>query len=72
MNTNFTKRAEPGFGAGSPHGMVLMHEVGHVVGLDHYGDRRQIMHPSATLPAAVWGAGDLAGLRRIGKVGGCR
>jgi hypothetical protein len=72
MSTQFTKTAVPGFGTGAPHGMVLMHEIGHVVGLDHYNNRSQVMHPSAALPAAVWGAGDIAGLRQIGKVGGCR
>jgi hypothetical protein len=72
MNTHFTRTADPGFGAGAPHGMVLMHELGHVVGLDHYSNRSQVMHPSAGLPAAVWGAGDLTGLRRLGRVGHCR
>ena len=57
----------PGFGAGAPHGLTLMHELGHLVGLDHSTDKRQVMEPYSSLPAAVWGAGDQTGLRRLGS-----
>ena len=50
-----------------------MHEVGRLVGLEHASKAGQIMLPSGgSLEAAVWGAGDLSGLRKIGKVAGCR
>jgi hypothetical protein len=67
MNSDFTAKADPGFGAGQPHGLVLMHELGHVVGLDHATDRKQVMAAGAPLPAAVWGAADLNGLRHVGS-----
>lgn len=67
MNTQYTATADPGFGDGSPLGLVLMHELGHVVGLDHSPDRRQIMYGSSYLPASVWGAADLRGLRKLGS-----
>ena len=44
-----------------------MHELGLVVGLNHSPDRRQIMYGSSYLPASVWGAADLRGLRKVGS-----
>jgi hypothetical protein len=54
-------------------GRELMHELGHVVGLDHpsHGGRLQIMYPVLTRKPAQWGRGDLAGLRFVGAGGGC-
>lgn len=68
-----------GFGGGAHHGWVgtrgqlLMHELGHAVGLDHprQNDRWEIMYPTMTEKRAVWGAGDLHGLHRLGDAGGC-
>ena len=76
---NTTKNLPGGFGRGRASGelgtwgQVLMHEVGHTLGLDHpkTGDRAQIMYPETTYKEARWGAGDLAGLRRLGAVSGC-
>lgn len=74
-----TQKLPGGFGTGNVHGyqgtwgQVLMHELGHVVGLDHptIKDARQIMYPQTTRKPAVWGAGDLTGLRLLGTSSGC-
>ncbi|NYG54327.1 matrixin family metalloprotease [Nocardioides perillae] len=67
-----TFRAPARFGPGQTLGTLLLHEVGHAVGLGHVGDARQVMYPSLR-PDALgrWGAGDLAGLRRVGAGQGC-
>ncbi len=44
---------------------VLMHELGHLVGLDHVTDERQLMFPSTTFQT-TFGEGDLQGLRILG------
>lgn len=44
---------------------VVMHELGHVVGLDHVTDANELMFPAAT-STVDWGPGDLAGLAAAG------
>lgn len=74
-----TQHLASGFGAGprqgpqGTEGQLLMHEIGHAVGLGHpaVDDPTEIMHPVMTHKKAVWGAGDLNGLRRVGATQGC-
>jgi hypothetical protein len=62
----------PGFGAGQSRGVLLMHELGHAVGLGHAHDERDVMFPVITTASrAKWGPGDLAGLALVGKGAGC-
>jgi hypothetical protein len=62
-----------GFGDFYAHGAVLLHELGHIMGLDHVKDPDQLMYsgrfPNFALHA--YGPGDLEGLRRLGMDAGC-
>jgi len=62
-----------GFGYRYAHGVVLLHELGHIMGLDHVKDRDQVMYSGGRPDYAVrdYGVGDLEGLRRLGEDAGC-
>ena len=67
-----TAALRSGFGSGRTRGSVLLHELGHVVGLQHVGDRGQTMYPSVSdTSSGSYGAGDRAGLRAVGATNGC-
>ncbi|HMO12315.1 MAG TPA: matrixin family metalloprotease [Actinotalea sp.] len=46
---------------------VILHELAHVVGLDHVADESELMNPT-TSATSSFGPGDLAGLARVGAV----
>lgn len=49
---------------------TALHEIGHVMGLDHPADPRQLM--AATLPnVSTLQTGDNTGLTRVGRLAGC-
>ncbi len=63
-------------------GMTLLHEVGHAFGLAHTdknaaGQTQLMYYSTDTLPwsdgffRSLFGAGDLAGLKKVGLAGGC-
>jgi len=58
----------PGFGPanGATRGRVLLHELGHVAGLNHTGDANQVMYSVVDGRAGTCAAGDQAGLARVG------
>ena len=68
---NGADQLDNGFRPGKTWGKVVLHELGHVLGLDHVVDPAQVMHPSLVSSPAAWGAGDLAGLRLLGPDSGC-
>jgi Matrixin len=51
-------------------GQVLLHELGHVVGLGHISDNTQIMNPSIS-GVTTFAGGDLRGLWQVGASRGC-
>ncbi len=61
-----------GFANGGGLGAVHMHELTHAAGLGHSNDPLQIMYPytDPTRPA-LFGAGDLSGLKQSGMDAGC-
>jgi hypothetical protein len=71
MDDDATSRR--GFGFRYAHGSVLLHELGHIIGLDHVKDPDQLMysgrHPNFRV--RTFGTGDLEGLRRLGMDSGC-
>jgi Matrixin len=65
--------SQRGFGHSYAHGSVLLHELGHIMGLDHVKDPDQLMYsgPYPNYGLQGFGPGDLEGLRRIGIDAGC-
>jgi hypothetical protein len=68
---NGAEQLANGFAPGKTWGKVVLHELGHLIGLDHVPDPAQVMHASLVSSPAVWGAGDEAGLRQLGALAGC-
>ena len=66
-------RPEPGFGEGTTWGRVFIHELGHLVGLGHVARSNQVMFAELGVQRgpAEFQAGDLEGLRLLGKEAGC-
>lgn len=60
----------PGFAFYGDQGLVVQHELGHVVGLGHVKQWEELMEASGG-GATDWGPGDLEGLKIVGRSAGC-
>jgi hypothetical protein len=69
INAKYKYKA--GFGTGTTRGDVVLHELGHAMGLGHSGSTKQIMYPMVTSGLARLGKGDLHGLENHGARLGC-
>ena len=62
----------PGFGPGGTVGTLLLHELGHAVGLQHVYDETQVMNPVVgPWSPSRYADGDRRGLARVGAAAGC-
>ncbi|SDM83210.1 hypothetical protein SAMN05660642_03374 [Geodermatophilus siccatus] len=59
----------PGIAADSPPTAsgVVLHELAHLVGLDHVDDESQLLHPETVRGVTDYATGDLTGLSRLGQ-----
>lgn len=74
LNRDTQERLPGGFGEGITRGRVMLHELGHVVGLGHPASRAQLMYAELaehTSSSAQFGVGDRIGLRLVGREAGC-
>jgi matrixin len=61
-----------GFTNGVTRGALLLHELGHVMGLQHVGTTSQLMYPTILNRAhSYYFSGDRAGLAKVGRPAGC-
>jgi hypothetical protein len=60
----------PGFDLPGQQGPVILHELGHLMGLGHVERVGEIMHPAGGGVVDL-GPGDREGLRQLGAAGGC-
>jgi hypothetical protein len=62
----------PGFSGGASVGGLLLHELGHAVGLKHSTNTAEIMFPTlGSWTPRGYATGDRVGLRKVGRAAGC-
>jgi hypothetical protein len=61
-----------GYGSGMTRGALLLHEIGHAMGLGHVGTTHEIMYPTMLDRShSNYKDGDRTGLRKVGRPLGC-
>jgi hypothetical protein len=72
INSDHNRRYSRGFGSGYTRGALLLHEIGHSLGLDHVGSTSELMYPQMLNRAkSDYKLGDRTGLRKLGESNGC-
>jgi hypothetical protein len=67
---NASDRNPSGWGSSAYQGPTILHELGHIMGLDHVDSKAELMEPSGGY-VTDFGPGDLAGLELLGRDQGC-
>lgn len=67
LDTDITDRLEEQLGGANAQLGLLLHELGHLVGLDHVEDPSELMYSTATSMTS-YGPGDLQGLALLGAI----
>lgn len=67
------RRTRPGAGPGTHRRNLMEHELGHAFGLKHVRTTKALMNPviSSRTPNGYHYAGEIAGLKRVGRPAGC-
>lgn len=72
INSGHNHAYRPGFGAGVTRGALLLHEIGHALGLGHVGRTSELMYPTILRREhSTYQAGDERGLHKVGRRQGC-
>jgi hypothetical protein len=72
INSDHNGRYSRGFGSGYTRGALLLHEIGHSLGLDHVGSTSELMYPQMLDRASSgYKSGDRTGLKKLGESNGC-
>ena len=72
FNPSTYRNLERGFGSGETRGQLVLHELGHAMGLNHTTTRSQIMYPQIeSRSRTAYGDGDRTGLHKLGRAAGC-
>lgn len=71
ITLNTDRALEPSFSSRKSTGAILMHEIGHAIGLGHSPDPADVMFPQVQSGPLSWGPGDLTTLAAAGAARGC-
>lgn len=72
INADHNRLYRRGFGSGMTRGALLLHEIGHAVGLGHAGATSELMYPTMLdRKRSAYRSGDREGLAKVGSGLGC-